>query len=304
MSARRHATLVINPAAGSARRLAAQLPTMMARLNAAGYDADCRYTSAAADSAEAIARDAAGKSELMLACGGDGTVHGVVQGMAHSAATLGVVPLGTANALARNLGLPLEPVAALERLLTYRARRIPLGRAETAGGSCFFVVMAGCGPDGALVHSLLPAEKLRFGRRAYYAHAARLFLTRRWPAFAVSYRTCDGAERTMRGVAVMVSRVPDLGGAFAGLTAGAGLLNGHLRLQVLRPPAVASLPAWFALSRAGLPNPWLVTVEVEAVRCVPLGTGAVLAQADAEPLGGIPLQLGIVPDALRLLMPD
>ncbi len=140
---------------------------MMARLNAAGYDADVSvYEVRRRILRRRLRGSAAGKSELMLACGGDGTAHGVVQGMAHTpAATLGVVPLGTANALARNLGLPPEPVAALERLLTYRRTAYSAGAGRDCGRKLLL-----CG-DGRVrarwragPWSLLPAEKLRFGR--------------------------------------------------------------------------------------------------------------------------------------------
>jgi diacylglycerol kinase family enzyme len=296
------ATLIVNPAAGNARLFASRLPAIEATLKAAGYEPRVEYTEASADSAKNAAMQAAKTSELVIACGGDGTVNGVMQGLATSRVALGVLPLGTANALARNLGLPMDPLAALERLLTYTPTRIPLGEIETATERRYFVVMAGCGPDGALVHSLSAREKSRFGRQAYYAHAARLFVMRRWPAFAVEY-TVKGQRTSARAVGLMASRVPDLGGAFSGLTARASLMTSQLHVQLLRAPAMLSFPAWFGLSRARLPNPWLTTVNVDEVRCSPIGTRTVYAQADAEPMGALPITLRVVPDALTLLMP-
>ena len=200
----------------------------------------------------------------------------------------------------------------VERLLTYRPRRIPLGRIETATEARFFVVMAGCGPDGALVHSLSRAEKSRFGRRAYYVHAARLFLTRSWPPFEVTYRDARGVTRRERAIGLMAARVPDLGGAFSGLTASDRLTAPHLHVQILRPPARLSLPAWFGLTRLQLPNPWLTTIDVAQIdvaqiACSPLDSrraAAVHGQADAEPIGTAPFHLRIVADALTLLMPQ
>jgi len=292
----------LNPAAGRAGLLSAQLPAMRTLLEGAGYRVEVCATTGEEVSARRLGAAAAVTAELVLACGGDGTVHGVVQGLAHTQAALGVVPLGTANALARNLGLPLDPLAAVARLMTYAPRRIPLGQVETAGETRYFITMAGCGPDGTLVHSLSSAEKARFGRGAYYAHAAGLFFTRRWPAFAVEYRV--GAEWVRgRAVAVMASRVADLGGLFSGLTRAAQLTSVRLQVQILRAPAVISFPAWFGLSRVGLRNPWLETVDVDELVARPLGTKTIYAQADAEGLGAIPLRLRVVEDALTLLMP-
>ena len=300
----RTVTLVVNPAAGRAGLLRRQMPAMAALLKARGYDAAFVETTAEDGSAAPIARQAAVDSDIVIACGGDGTVHGVLQGVAQTDAALGVLPLGTANALARNLGLPLDPLRALEQLLSYTPRRIPLGRIETGTHSRWFGAMAGCGPDGALVHSLSQAGaaslKRRFGRSAYYGHAARLFFTRRWPVFRVEV---PETGQSMEAIALMASRVPDLGGVFSGVTRQASMTDPRLHLQVVRAPAWLSLPAWMACGRTGRPNPWVTTIQTSEVRCVPIGDKPVYAQADAEPLGTLPMTLRVVPAALSLLMP-
>jgi diacylglycerol kinase family enzyme len=301
------ATLIVNPSAGRASLLRAQLPAIQDLLAAKGFRTQLCYTEASEGSTERLARAATKQSSLVLACGGDGTVHGVLQALANSETVLGVVPLGTANALARNLLLSLDPLDAIKRLLTYEPTRIPVGEIETSTCRRFFLVMAGCGPDGALVHALSGAAaqrfKSRFGRASYDAKAAHLFLTRSWPAFRLEYRCASSPWQEAVAVAVMASRLPDLGGLFSGLTPRAALLHPHLHLQVISPPAQLSFPAWFALSRFGLPNPLHRTLNVEEFRCIPRGAGAVYAQADAEPLGPLPFTARIVPDALTLLMP-
>lgn len=302
--------MIFNPAAGNAHRLAEQLPSIEALLRAEAFQVRVLRTTASAGSATLLAASAR-DSALVLACGGDGTVHGVIQGLVDSAAPLGILPLGTANALARNLGLPLEPLAALTRLLTYQSRRIPLGEVSFASGTSFFAAMAGCGPDGALVHTLAAQHKSRFGRAAYYAQAARLFATRSWPVFRVEYRlagsTADQPSEEwqhVEAVAMLASRIPDLGGLFSSLTPLASLTAPSLHVHLLRAPAHLSFPAWFALSRVDLPNPYLRTLDVEELRCLPLQAPPIHAQADAEPLGTLPIALRMRPDALSLLMPD
>ena len=301
----RLATLIVNPAAAKARVLAAQMPAIRALLAKHGYGLSVVRTTAAEGSARDLAAAVAGESALVLACGGDGTVHGVVQGLAGTQAVLGVVPLGTANALARNLALPLDPFAAIERLMTYTARRLPLGEITAGGRTQLFAVMAGCGPDGVLADELARAGgvrlKARFGRLAYYGHAARLFATRRWPEFQVRYRepNSDGWS-SVKAVAVMVSRVPDLGGVFSGTTPRASLTDALLHVQLVRGPAWISMPAWMVCGRLGLRNPWLRTVDAAEVECEGAG---VYAQADGEPLGRLPISLRVVEDALSLLMP-
>jgi diacylglycerol kinase family enzyme len=313
-------TLIVNPAARRAPQLRAQLPAITAWLEAHGYTVGCLETSAGPHSARAVeaalTEAAFETSSLILACGGDGTVHAVLQALIARApiaardrlptATLGVVPLGTANALARNLNLPLDPLAAIRKLLTYTPRILPVGEIESSTERRYFLAMAGCGPDGALAHGLAAPtrSKARFGRAAYYAHAARLFLTRRWPSFQVDYRLPQQTNwQTITAVALMASRLPDLGGLFTRLTPLAALSHPHLHVHLLRPPAQFAFPAWFACARTGLPNPWLDTLDVAELRCTPLSAAPVYMQADAEPLGPLPLTLRILPDAVRLLMP-
>ena len=295
----------MNPVARQARLFEAQRPAIESLLKDNGYSVSVVKTTSDPDSAQMLAASAASGSTLVLACGGDGTVHGVVQGIGGTAAVLGVVPLGTANALARNLGLPMDPLAAVAALMTYKPQRIPLGQISTANGTRWFAVMAGCGPDGMLVDELSQAGgqrlKARFGRAAYYGHAARLFFTRRWPQFPVKFSAKDSDEwTTADAVAVMASRVADLGGVFSGTTPLAQMADSRLHLQLVRGPAWVSLPAWMVCARLGLPNPWLTTVDCSAVECDGHG---VYAQADAEPMGRLPMQLRVVPAALSLLMP-
>ena len=307
-----HVTLIVNPAAGRASLLARQLPALEALLGRHGYTSQVLYTTAEEDSARMLASSVLAASSLVLACGGDGTVNGVVQGLAHTGTTLGVVPLGTADALAGSLGLPRDPGAALALLLTFRPRLIPLGCIGNERRTRFFVTMAGCGPSAALAHALAAGShaKSRLGRAAYPLQAARLFLTRRWAAFQVNYRLPRSSVwHTAAAASVLVSRVPSLGGFLSRLTPRATLTSSTLHLQLVRPPAHLSLPAWFVASAAGLSNPWLQTLDVEEFRCAPLpGTRhptlvRTLVQADAEPLGALPCTCSIVPDALNLLLP-
>jgi hypothetical protein len=138
-------------------------------------------------------------------------------------ANLGVVPMGTANALARNLGLSPDPLRAILQLAGASGAKIPVGQVEYSAGnvgsepqSRYFAVLAGAGPDGALVYSLL-AGKAALGRTAYYAHAARLFMTRRFPPFRISYRlTGSDCWQEDRAVSAMCARVGDLGASSAG----------------------------------------------------------------------------------------
>lgn len=261
--------------------------------------------------AGAQAREAAeGGAELVFACGGDGTLHELVQGLAHCpSASVGVVPLGSANALARHLGLSFDPAEAIREQLQFEARSIPLGRitCETSEGprSRYFAVMAGAGPDGMLVYRMLATGKQRLGRSMYYMRAAHLFLGERFGAFHVNARTADGSSLERNAVSAMAIRVGDLGGLFSPLIRGASPEDDSLQLTLTEPPHRLSLPAWFATSwtRMHRWNPYTETVRVSAFTCMPLSGERVHVQADGEWLGYTPMRVELVPNALRLLMP-
>lgn len=283
---------------------------MMQVLAAHGLTGEVVETAGPRDGTLCARRAVEARSEMVFACGGDGTVHEVLQGLVHTPGVLGVLPAGTANALARNLGLSLDPVAAVTQQMGFEARKVAVGEvcfqsSEQEGR--YFTVMAGAGPDGALVYSMLAGSKVAMGRSAYYARAARLFVTRRFAAFRVRFREA-GAEgwQERRAASVMGVRVSDLGGIFGRLTPGASLYHGGLRLVMVRPPGLVSLPAWFVLGHLGLHarNPWLEMVSVDEFECEAIhGGDRVHAQVDGEWMGTLPMKVRMVPDAVRLLMP-
>ncbi len=297
------ATLLINPRAGRGQNLATLVPALLDLLRHQGIAAEALETRAPGDAQRLAAQAAASGCDTVFACGGDGTVHEALQGLVGTSTALGVLPLGTANALARNLGLSMDPIQALSQQLQFSPCRISVGEIDSAGQpSRFFTVMAGAGPDGILVYSLLAAQKSALGRLAYYAHAARLFATHRFHPFTVRYRLSGSADwHETQAVSAICVRVPDLGGAFGRLTPGASLLDDTLRLVLVKPPAGLGLPLWFASSAIGLHtlNPWLASLSVDEFH---LDGTNIHAQADGEWLGRLPVKVRIVRQGVWMLM--
>jgi YegS/Rv2252/BmrU family lipid kinase len=301
--------LIYNPAAGTRRgQRIGEINRAAARLRSLGHEASAIPTTgsgSAADQARNAVHDGA---EVVFACGGDGTVHDVLQGLVadggNPQAALGIVPLGSANALARHLHIPLDAERAVEEQIRGERMTISVGRLEIGEQLRHFAVMAGAGPDGALAYELHSAGKSRLGRLAYALHAARIFATRGFPRFEVEYVEIDGAVRTLQVVSVMASRVDCLGGLFTGLVErGDTMDRTSLRLSLLRPPGLISLPLWFLTGWLGMRrmNPFLVEVRAREFQCRPLKDGAVHCEADGEWLGRIPMRVSVAPDALTVL---
>lgn len=310
-----HCVLIDNPAAGRHRdQRASIMEQVVAALRTEAHTVEV-LTTTGPGSATNLTRNIAASADVIFACGGDGTVYEVVQALVEQPkAALAIIPLGSANALARHLRLSLDPVEAALQQVRGKHQIIPVGTIRTEEGTHSFVVMAGAGPDGELAASLRPKQKSdqksHMGRLAYYLYAARLFFSRRFSPFEVEYTTLDGTvqgivERRI-AVGVMAARVRDLGGIFSGLTSSqASLEETFLRLDILRPPALLSLPLWFLLGwlRLSRLHPFLDRVQVSSFSCRPFGSSTPQAQADGEGLGPIPIEISVLPHALRIMLP-
>jgi diacylglycerol kinase family enzyme len=301
---------VVNASAGRRKDLRTLVHALVQALEKTGVQTNAVLTTVAGE-AQTLAVAAAKENDAVFACGGDGTVHEVLQGLVGTKAALGIVPLGTANVFARNLHLSLNPIKALEQQLNFEPRAISVGEARYTTRESevtrYFTVMAGAGPAGALVYRLLAGKRSKLGRSAYYTHALRLFLTRSFPAFQVEYRTSgSGAWVEQRGVSLMCSRVANLGGVFSRLGSGGSPFESDLLLSIVKPPARVGLPAWFALSRVGLnaQNPWLEEVRVSEFHCASSDANhRIHAELDGEWVGNLPMSVRLIPQAALLLMP-
>lgn len=305
--------LIYNPVSGPKRnRRLEELQKAAESLSSFGHEVVLTSTikagSATAQATEAV-RDGA---EVIFACGGDGTIHEVIQGLVSETgeptATLGILPLGSANALARHLGLSFTPAVAAIQSIQGEVRTIPIGKIRYDSQSRYFIVMAGAGPDGALVYQLLSAQKSILGRTAYYLHAVRIFATHRFHPFEVEFTDTESKLTTKhKAISIMAIRVDDLGGLFSKLARRTPSVHqSNLEVIVLRPPALVSLPLWFTSGWLGLHhiNPFLKLANVSSFSCRPVTQIAPHFQADGEWIGRIPMNVSLIPNALRILVPS
>ena len=244
----RRVALIYNPASGqiSARRKSA-VEDAMAVLRQAGVEAEA-YETGAPGSAVTLAKQAVDKGcDTILACGGDGTVHEVVQSLVGTDVALGVIPLGTANALAADLGLVAPPAKVARKLLEAAPARVSVGRIhfnDPTGNpsSRYFIVAAGIGADALLMSRLDARLKRRLGYVLYLIEAFRIWATSSFPMFeAVLPMNGNGHKRVMDVSQLLAVRVRSFGGVLRTLAPGASLRNGSLSLAGLQDAEPAEL---------------------------------------------------------------
>jgi diacylglycerol kinase family enzyme/membrane-associated phospholipid phosphatase len=255
---------------------------------------------------------------LVVVCGGDGTVRTVADALAQSGVPLAIVPCGTGNLLARNLGLPLSPTAALDAALDGGPRRLDLAGVEGDGLTATrFAAMAGAGLDAAMMEHTDPRAKAHLGWPAY---ALAGIGTLRTPRMRVTIRLDDSPAFRRTARMVLVANVGTVQGGVT-LLPDARPDDGLLDLLVLDPRgAVGWLRAARTLlrRRAGSPRPSAVrTVAADgtAGRGVPVEfftfRRAELVfdtpqsrELDGDPVGpGRRLTAEVEPGALTVLLP-
>jgi YegS/Rv2252/BmrU family lipid kinase len=176
-------------------------------LAARGHAVELHWTTGPGDAARRARGAEAGLDRLVVA-GGDGTLNEVLNGLPDpSRLPLSLLPLGTANLLARELGLPRRPRALAEIVDSGRVRRLDLGRI----GSRLFLALVSCGFDAMVVHAIQRGRRGRLGYRGYLAPILRTLRDYRPPALEV---TLDGSETVAASLAV-VSHVRNYGGLFS-----------------------------------------------------------------------------------------
>ncbi len=310
--AMRRVALIYNPASGqySARR-AAIIREAMDLLRSAGKEAEAMETyapgSAALHADEAIRRG----FDTIFACGGDGTVHEILQRLVGTPVALGVLPMGTANALAQDLGLGRSPLKAVRALLAASPMQVPVGRifyrdSFGAEQSRYFTVAAGVGAD-ALLMSRLDAElKRRFGYVLYLIEALHVWATSPFPLFKAVLTKSPGKPPRVEHVSQLLAvRVRSFGGALGKLAPGATLRKGALRLLAFKTRSRFRYLTFLLAVTVGRHtfHRHVELLEVDTAECTSLDGDPIYVEADGEVLGTLPARMEIASQKLTLLVP-
>jgi diacylglycerol kinase (ATP) len=236
-------------------------------------------------------------ADLILAAGGDGTINEVANGLVGSHVPLGVLPGGTANVLAVELGVGTNILHAAESVSDLVPVRIAAGLLESKHDSRYFLLMAGAGFDAMIVYNVNAGLKAKLGRVAYWIGGFSQ-LGKPLPQFAV--RVNGSSSRCSFALA---SRVRNYGGDLR-IARGASLLNDQFELVLFEGSTTLPYIRYLIGIIAGRPKMSGVSIlqTSSAVLECPQDQG-IYVQIDGEFAGRLPVKLSIVPDAITLLVP-
>jgi diacylglycerol kinase (ATP) len=295
----RKAILISNPKTGryASRRLPA-IEEICSQLRSDGLEVELVETTGPGD-ATRIAADAGrnGVCDVIVA-GGDGTINEALQGLVGTPARLGILPRGTANVLACELGLPLDCRRAAAVIARGKTRRVHVGCAvdETSGSKRYFLLMAGIGLDASVVRRVHPGLKKRFGKGAFWFSGLSHLADWKPRPFEIEV---DGQHFT--ATFVTIGKAASYGGDLT-VTPRAQLDQPDFEICIIETHS--RLLYLYLLShalRSGMPPGRRGVHFLRATRARATGEAAV--QVDGELIGNLPMTFEIAAESIEVIVP-
>ena len=293
-TASRRLVVIYNPAAGGSKKRL--FGDTLKALEARGCQVSLRATGGPGDAVRLAADVSLDEAEVVVAAGGDGTINEVINGLLSQPRprpALGIIPLGTANVLAAEMGLAKDPGQIAETLCSVVPKSIALGRANDR----FFVAMVGAGFDAHVVAGINSKLKAMIGKGAYVWESGRQLIRFAFPSYRI---TIDGEVH--EAASVVVSKGRYYAGRYL-LAPEASLADSRLWVCLFAetgPLSVMKFGAALTLNR--LPHQRGVRL-LPASQVIIEGPEGEPLQGDGDTLGQLPAKIEVVPDALDLLLP-
>jgi diacylglycerol kinase (ATP) len=299
----RSASLIYNPAAG-AYNVESTLPDILARLQEYGWQVDLCRTYHRGDIARLTQAAMQQERQVVLVAGGDGSLNEAANVLAHSQTNLGVLPTGTGNVFARQLGMPIPSpwklgklVNAAQALAEGQVQTIDLGR--TAGR--YFVLWSGTGLDAEISASIEPKRPVirRAGLVGYAAQVIKAALRYHGAPMTIEV---DGETIHTHALLAVATNGP-LYGVYFRIAPKAILDDGYLDLIILNGENLFSKIArvFYLLLRRVESDPQAI---LRRARCIQVTTPTPIpVHVDGEPLTRTPVTIEVVPQSLRILAP-
>jgi YegS/Rv2252/BmrU family lipid kinase len=241
-----------------------------------------------------LAKGARDKYDLIIAAGGDGTINEVINGMAKSKATLVIIPFGSTNVLASELGIPDNPKEAAELITIGKKIKIDLGYAETSKGSRYFSMMLDVGPFAQVIKDMTTEFKKRWGRLAYPFGLIKLFFTYKWPEISVRHKVDS------TGYFVIMANIKNYAGEYE-IADKANIRDGLLDLVIINRKTPWDIFVLIFSFSIGKLNKYLRKEYYQTKEAEIYSDHKMPIHVDGEVLGIAPVKVKIVPKALNVI---
>jgi diacylglycerol kinase (ATP) len=289
--------IVYNPAAGQSPDLKNILDRVANLWRDRGWQVQIAATTAPGDATSKAQIAARSGYNAVVAAGGDGTVNEVMNGLVGTETALGVLPLGTVNIWAREMGLSMDMLKAAESLAQSELTKIDVGMA----GNRYFLLMAGIGFDAAVTATVRSEEKKLFGAIAYVKQAIQIA----WNFRGVRLKLRIDGKRVRGKILMVIVGNSQLYGGVIKFTAHATIDDGLLDVCVIKGRGMLSAPRRLIsiFARHYNRDPQVKYYQAKQVEIRRKRGKALPVQVDGDYLGSTPMSFRVVPDSLWIMVP-
>jgi diacylglycerol kinase (ATP) len=290
------AVIIANPASGFMPVQAGRMQDTLTFLRSHGWRVDLWFTQGPGDGSELARKAVEQHADIVIAAGGDGTINDIIQGLVGSETALAVLPTGTVNVWAREMGIPLDINGARQVLVNGQTRHVDVGRINGR----YFLLMVGIGFDGEITQAVENKPLKRLGVVGYAL--AILWFGPGYKGFPVVVNN-NGVVVKTRALQIFIGNTQLYAGAFK-FTWQARLDDGLLDLCIVRK---RSLPGYFIvlsdfILRRDQRRMW---VRYDQFTSIQIDTPKPIAyQIDGDYGGYTPATLSIAQGALKVVVPQ
>lgn len=289
---------IVNPKSGRGMG-SKRLPQLKREIERRGLSIDVVETVRPRHATELARQATADGADLVLACGGDGTLNEVVNGLVGSAAAFAPVPFGTGNDFCRTVGVGVDWLRALDAVSEGRTIPIDVGLCTSEGDSTHFINVAGCGFDVDVAVRINQGIRILRGTAAYIAGVLGAFATYKaeWMSIEV-----DGVAFDDEVMLCAIANATSYGGSMR-IAPDARIDDGYFDVVVVRRTSklefLSAFPRVFKGTHLGHPK-----VSSRRGRIVRLQTREPRPMlVDGELFGSTPIEISLLPNALRCVVP-
>jgi len=242
-----------------------------------------------------LAKDAINKYDMVIAAGGDGTVNEVINGLSKSKTTLVIIPFGSTNVLASELGIPFDVKKAAELIMNGKKKEIDLGYAKTNQEKRYFSMMLDVGFAPSLIKRISPKFKKKWARLAYPLAGIKNLFKYKWYNIHIKHKIHS------IGYYVIISNSKNYGGEYQ-IADKASTTDGLLDLVIIDRKNWWKIVRIISSIASGKVNRFLKGEYYQIKEAHIYSRQKMFVQVDGELIGTLPVNVKVAPKALNVMV--